>query len=318
MSTPKNILTYIKTENLVPCTWEEKLKNLISWFTGILDSEGSLYLSKKISKIKKQPSYGLHLRIEMTDEATINKLSLILNVMKIKHGIYGRERKEINQKNTRKLCIESKEDIEKILYICLPYVITKRHQILLGLEFLEKLKISGSGFHLEPYFNFFKIVNKKGKSDYKFKPIEYNLLHYPYYWSWLSGFFDGDGYLGLIKIKRKKSTKLVNVIEITHLDTLNFIKKIYKKNKISWNFSKRMGRAKEHKDSFTLRVENLSNLELFLKEISKYCFTKAMQVSVGTQYIKYNFLQTTETDPNFDKNNNEFLKSLAILNKRGK
>ena len=103
-----------------------------AYIAGIIDGEGSLSISKKENLRGHNPSYGLHFTVTNT-----NKLLLDWLRQKLRAGqITKKPRSNTNWKLCYQLVFATSE-IQTILEVVTPYLIVRKHQAQLVLEFLS-------------------------------------------------------------------------------------------------------------------------------------------------------------------------------------
>jgi hypothetical protein len=117
----------------------------VVYFSGVLDSEGSIFIKK--SKTKKSVIHSLELEIVMTHKPTIERL----------HNMFGigsmravKRNKAKHHKQAWKV-VFSANQAETILNVVLPYMITKKEEAELALEFVElkRSRVGRSGLSEE-------------------------------------------------------------------------------------------------------------------------------------------------------------------------
>ena len=105
----------------------------LAWAAGIIDGEGCIRLAP--SKNNGRPSYSVMLKVEMTHEETIIKLRRIW-------GCGGRH----DHKGTNKPAFGLQANGEQAIHIIrrlLPYLVTKRLQAELVIEYWEQCQNAG-------------------------------------------------------------------------------------------------------------------------------------------------------------------------------
>lgn len=104
----------------------------IIWFAGIVDGEASIYIRKQ-----KKPGndvYSLELEISMTDKPTIQKIHDIFEFGSFRPA--KRKKQKEHHRQAWKICYSSNM-AEAVIRTILPYLITKKEEALLALEFAD-------------------------------------------------------------------------------------------------------------------------------------------------------------------------------------
>ncbi len=135
----------------------------LAWAAGIVDGEGSILL--QLTYYKDNPSYSPLIRVEMTHEETISRLRRIFGC----GGSYSRQGKE-NWKATHTIQVNGRESIH-VAKRLLPYLVTKRRQAELIIQFSEQCQ-NGGGMEktISPevqtlrtiIYDELKLLNRKG------------------------------------------------------------------------------------------------------------------------------------------------------------
>jgi len=107
---------------------------ICAWLAGVIDGEGSVFLTRGRGR-----SPILCLNIGMTHKETIDHIKKITGVGSIYPRPAGAHRKALYMWQT------SENEAASVLYCCLPYLITKREQAKLALEFREAKKLFHAG-----------------------------------------------------------------------------------------------------------------------------------------------------------------------------
>ena len=108
----------------------QKEKEEHAWLAGVIDSEGNIRATKRWNRHTKNLEYHLWLQIATSDKATAETIRRIAGIGQIYF-----ERKRPNRRQMyRWICWDRRA--ASILRRCLPYLVTKRAQAVLGLEFI--------------------------------------------------------------------------------------------------------------------------------------------------------------------------------------
>ena len=144
----------------------ELTKYKIGWLAGIIDSEGSIDIIRKKKKNNDNTySYGTRIVINMTCEIIINIIQKLTNIGVISK--IGRTRPNWNVLHVWRI---SGNQISNFLKLIFDYLITKRQQAELILEFLNLWNIVKSNnrsldkdIELEVLHDKMRILNKRGR-----------------------------------------------------------------------------------------------------------------------------------------------------------
>ena len=105
-----------------------------AWLAGIMDGEGCIYIDRLMptpANKKKQPVYKLNLSVAMTDERTIRRIAEITGVGCVyKLPTYNPNHSAIYRWQA------ANQNAAAILPQIAPYLVTKKEQGELGLEFI--------------------------------------------------------------------------------------------------------------------------------------------------------------------------------------
>ena len=107
----------------------------LAWCAGIVDGEGCITISKSdpvIRRQEKSPKYRLWLVVSMTHRATIDRLKEVLGAGSVFES--DRKKYNTNQKTIYRLTLCS-HDAARAIELLLPYLVTKRSEALIALEF---------------------------------------------------------------------------------------------------------------------------------------------------------------------------------------
>lgn len=146
--------------------------------------------------------------------------------------------------------------------------------------------------------------------------------------SWLAGFIDGEGYIG-ITFQFKKSTKTSEaspryhpylIITSTNLGVLVYIKKIIGERKL-YNINK--NKNVKHKEAFQYKLSKMNVLLEILNCIIPYLKIKQVQCKILIDYITRRMQikpitgRGTRGVSSFNENDEKLYQQLLTLNKRG-
>jgi len=205
------------------------------YLAGFFDSDGSIYISKNV------------LFISFT-QCVINVLLLIQN----KYGgtLFKREIKKENQRNQYTLRFVGL-DCKKIINDLVNFSILKYNKLLKGIELLD-------------YINKKNCDEKKDIIDFiRINKKEDNLeLMNRINWKYLSGFFDGDGYIGLNYRNLNSTNCIVPRLSICQKYTPYFLSfvKIFLETECDYNFTiSKIDVCTSRKDNIIKIYNNIRN-----------------------------------------------------------
>ena len=124
-----------KYEHQAQVRWEfltEEEKREWAWLAGIIDGEGCVSVKRRRDKKTGSLHYDLRLIVQMTHEPTIKNIKRITSVGRISTRSW--------QKPEWRLVYTwecGDRTAVSVLRCCLPYLVTKRAQAILGMEFAE-------------------------------------------------------------------------------------------------------------------------------------------------------------------------------------
>lgn len=281
----------------------------INWLAGIIDSDGSINLTKQ--NIKKGVNLQPKVQIYNSNDRIINNTHYILNDLGVNHHIYKSDRSNSDDgRNYRKLSYQlSVRRLSKIIElsdIVVDSMVGKRNQLLSLSAFckyrLDKVLSEGKKCKYDDFaLSFYNTVNdfnvKCNLKDYGFRNETLD---------WLAGFVDGDGCLTIKRIKRPEGNyRYKSYISFTtvNLSTLHNIKNILEMYKINYSIRERgkglkYGRNRYYK-CYEVEVTNLEdcyNLSYLLKSRVKgkiteccilYTFCKSRMGKNTRPYSEY-------------------------------
>lgn len=103
----------------------------VAWAAGIVDGEGHIGVYKsKIHRSHQTVKYGLRLKVAMTHLETLTKLHAVLGVGSLHPGV-------VRKSTYRKVWVLDlcSRQAEMAIRLLLPYLVTKREEAKVGLEF---------------------------------------------------------------------------------------------------------------------------------------------------------------------------------------
>src|SRR5688572_11376984 len=107
----------------------------IAWAAGLIDGEGCLFIQRQRKQAgvrTRTDNFRLYLKVTMGCERTLIRLHSILQVGSVF------EHEAISKKaNTSFTYLASLDDASTVLHILYPYLVTKRDEAKLAIEFLE-------------------------------------------------------------------------------------------------------------------------------------------------------------------------------------
>jgi hypothetical protein len=253
----KSILYYEKNKDLILEEIKLNLENYRDkdkylseeYVAGFFDSDGSVYISK--------------------DVLFINFSQCVLNVLLLIQKQYGgtlfkRTIKKENQRDQYTLrlvgldCKKILEDLEK-------NCILKIEKIKKAITYINYINQKSSSEKTE----IIDYIRSKNKDD---DPIYFNRIN----WKYISGFFDGDGYIGLNYIHLETFNKITSYFAISQKYTPNFLKEIkifFMKNDINIGINK-CNVYLSNKNSIIKIYENIKNYII----VKKYQYEKMIQI----------------------------------------
>ena len=259
------------------------------YLAGFFDSDGSVYISK--------------------DTLFVGFSQCVLNVLLIIQKQYGGTlyKRDIQKKNNRiQYTLRFVGlDCKKILTDLVNTSILKYNKVVKALEFIKYINKKNSSEKTE----IIDIIRKLQKDD---DISLFNRIN----WKYFSGFFDGDGYIGL-NYRALETTKNVYVkLSITQKYTKNFI--IYLKNFLTNELNSYIGNSKievytSSKDNINKIYNNIKNYIIvkkfqyntMIKIFEEYNKEKKdnEQIKIWCYEIKKNKHQDIEYELNIENNN---------------
>ena len=114
------------------------MKNRIAWSAGIIDGEGCICIHKSQPGAPSQPRqksvvYHLDLAVKMTYKPAIE---LLLNIFQV--GTITRQKPGKNNKRVTWTWVVTGKSVSIVLKKLLPYLVVKKDEALLALDFVEK------------------------------------------------------------------------------------------------------------------------------------------------------------------------------------
>jgi len=132
----------------------------LGFIIGLIEGEGSITLGRGVCK--NPQGFSLHPRffITNTDMVLLNKAQSIIGAGKI----FKKEKiQKINHKQGFKLCIDDKNELKTLLLKLEPYLISKRKQCQLLLEYINThIRKNGYSKRDTEIFQEIKTLNKRG------------------------------------------------------------------------------------------------------------------------------------------------------------
>jgi hypothetical protein len=128
-----------------------------AWFAGIIDGEGC------ISIFKRGPDFTPSVKIANTNELLINKCKQVLEEAEIGYYIRYSDRGErSNSKPAWELIMESRPRVIATLNLILPYLVSKREQAKLVLDWCSQDKRKKDDT-LENFIPNIRLLNQRGR-----------------------------------------------------------------------------------------------------------------------------------------------------------
>ena len=212
------------------------------YLAGFFDSDGSIYISKDVLFIN-------------FSQCVLNVLLLIQN--QYGGSIFKRTKRNENQRDQYTLRIVGLE-CEKILYDLSKTSILKVEKIKKGILFLEFINKKNSS-EKETIISFIRNNNKLDDSNY------FNRIN----WKYISGFFDGDGYIGL-NYRDLDMDRISPRFSISQKYTPNFM--IYLRNFLEKEVQNNFGISK-----FEIYSSSRDNIRFIYEKIKNVIIVKKFQ-----------------------------------------
>jgi hypothetical protein len=134
-----------------------------AWFAGIIDGEGC------ISLFKRSTYYVPAVKIANTNEKLINKCKEILNEAGIEYYIRYSDRGERkNAKPAWEIALESRPRVVATLELILPYLVSKKEQAELVLEWCSE-KIRRPEDSRTDFIDKIRSLNRRGRECFQSK-----------------------------------------------------------------------------------------------------------------------------------------------------
>lgn len=112
--------------------------------------------------------------------------------------------------------------------------------------------------------------------------------------SWLGGFFDGEGYIGIrntyISSSKCKLWQPVVIIVNTDRAALDMIAQLLGENGCKTNFhcrSQHLKNPTKWRPTFDLGIYGITRVKRFIELIDGYCFVKKNQIDLVKEFINY-------------------------------
>lgn len=286
-------------------------RKALSYVGAIIDGEGSIFISKIITKSNK-----LNLRLNISVANTCKELISFLD-KRFKGNVTKINSKQANRQNYWVWRIWKNEDIIIFLEKIIPYLIIKRKQGELALEFaksrLNILKKPRNELH---YKNSDYKIYEQIKELKKNYPIETPKINFTKEekWHYLAGLIDGEGSVRIAKathtnIYGNKKLILTPQISIGNTDKrmTNFLKKEF------GGFIIKRKRKKEWKNIYEWIMQGVNKEEFYKKLVGKLV-DKKKRLDVLLKYVesrKKNYTRENEIDLflEMQKLNNKGLKN---------
>lgn len=127
---------------------QRSLEVRLSWFGGILDGEGTISFASKYSKTSRQKNYHFRpeLKLDNTNALMVEEIRSILDIVGC--GYYVRDYKSPskindNWKQATRIIVDGVKRLQKFLPIMIPYLVSKREQAELVLQYIESRLAGG-------------------------------------------------------------------------------------------------------------------------------------------------------------------------------
>ena len=122
---------------------QRSLEVRLSWLAGILDGEGTISFASKFSKSSRQKNYHFRpeLKVDNTDQVMLDEIMSILD--EVGAAYYVRDtgkspsKRNPNWKKSTRIIIEGLKRLRSFLPIISPYLINKKPQADLLMEYIE-------------------------------------------------------------------------------------------------------------------------------------------------------------------------------------
>lgn len=131
--------TFIESiERQAQASWDfasQEERELYAWLAGIVDGEGSIFILRHYHKRDKRWDFYLRIKVSMTSKETILRLKQIAKVGSIQ------QEKQRPPHRVLFTWTASSREAAAVLQCCYPFLVTKKSQASLALEFAESHKL---------------------------------------------------------------------------------------------------------------------------------------------------------------------------------
>ena len=273
----------------------------IEWLAGLVDAEGSFYLT-----YTSKGTRVVNFSISMTDLLPIKHASELLQ-LQIEIQKPTGNAKQCSYR-IRARCTKI---VVPIIEMLLPYLVTKKNaaDILLQISNIVQKHINDPSYK-------YSIDDKLELIDLEEKLIKCN-VGCPEYcgnpifsFDWLAGMTDGDGsvYFSKCKIQKREFHRLVYKISLKDQYTINYINNSFNRKNSNNPFQdKRPNRNK----NYTFRLIS-SQASTILMKLDGKTITKERQIELG---LELNSIRSSRTVESNQKRINEMILEMKSLNK---
>ena len=240
----------------------------LSWLAGIIDGEGTFYLSTNVSAKDSRLIYT-QIRIPNVDMTLIAKASEILSEHHLKY--YYNRKPSDNGHDVLTICMKSRKCCQKAIRLLLPYLWNKKSQALAMSNVLEYIgQKRGAGYLEDKEFLRLMAIYQKEKKHY-IDPINISrkankaLTGMDAYGdvsecdlSYLAGILDGEGYITATEKDTKGKRYCFPIIEVANTDyrMIGRISQIFEglNLRFHYTYSRKDKRNTNHKNVLYIRI----------------------------------------------------------------
>lgn len=272
-------------------------ENVVAYITGFFDGEGTIGVYKRNS----QNSIKLEINIANTN---LEVLKRIKNVFSGEINNRSSSKRYSNRKKAWQWIIGNRYKQKFFLEHIFPYLIVKKSQVELGLEYLERtsesqgecLSQEESTFR-ESYINKFKIqkhyfytTEEVERFNSLIKTTKHSqIVIRESVYSYIAGFFDAEGSVGAYFNKNNNDIILQVSISNTYPFILIKLKSIFGGNV---NIEKRQEKSLKWKKKWIWRTLAINDVKFFLTKILPYSIAKKPQIELGLKFLETDNYQT--------------------------
>lgn len=257
----------------------------LSWLAGILDGEGSIYMSVNNS-LSDTNSLNTQVNFSNTDMRVIAKVTRVLhqNGVKFLYNVNSRDREH----TIVTVVVKRRKNTAQVLNILAPFMSSKKLQATHMMDALRYLHLSKScldskffqiyerfsaekNWYVDP-INISRKANKSLNFGRKDPCGAYDDISY------LAGILDGEGYITAVTKETKGKLYCFPIIEIVNTDIklIKRVSEIYERAglKFHYTYGRKSKYNPKHKNSLYLRITTQGSAKKILNETMPYLTAK--------------------------------------------